>query len=157
MTSSAVTLPAPPALLADLTVQAEGQPVSMQLRSVETWQGRVLDEDVSAHRDPTSTQLRPSLTKGEATVHWLVGYRLSAHDHPGDTLVTCALLLQVSEPSQPLRALWYEDHQEVPTTLFIGGGKLSPGVQGGAAKVDLRVKEVDYGDELAISGLIRGF
>lgn len=156
MTSSAASLPAPPSLLADLTVQSEGQPVDLQLRSVKSWEGRVLDQDVSAHRDPVSTQLQPALTKGEATVHWLVGYRLSAHDQPGDTLVTCALLLQVSEPSQPVRALWYEDHQEVPTTLFVGGGKLSSGQQGGAASVDLRVKEVEFGDELAISGLVRG-
>jgi hypothetical protein len=70
--------------------------------------------------------------------------------------VTYALLLETpSNGEGPVKALWYEDHYEVPRSFYTGGGSLVTGTDGAANKLDLLLKDSEYGDPLKIQGMIR--
>lgn len=157
MSAQAATLPPAPAHLAQLQVSAEGRPaVSVTLHEVKRWKDKALVQDSTLWRDPLSTAFTPAVQSGDATLVWLVGYGLSAHENPGDTLVTRSLVIQLPRTPQELAtAIWFEDHQEVPTNLFIGGGRVTSGQGKAASTLDLKVKDVDYGDVLSITGLLR--
>ncbi|MBN2798842.1 MAG: hypothetical protein JXX28_06800 [Deltaproteobacteria bacterium] len=158
MSASAASLPPTPSHLAEVRVETEGRPAeSVSLQVVKRWSDKAIVQDTTVQRDEVSTALTPALTAGDSAVVWLVGYGLSAHENAGDTVVTYSLLLQLpSTPDALATAVWFVDRQEVPTSLFIGGGRVIAGQHGGAAALDLKVKDVDYGDVLSLTGLLRG-
>jgi hypothetical protein len=114
----------------------------------------VLSRDLAHHRDPVSTRLQPRILAGDGEVLELVGYRLARHDQPGDTLVTYTLLCEVSSAAS-VWVVWYENHQEVPTSLYVGEGTLSAGESGGASRLEVQVARVDVDETLSLSGLVR--
>lgn len=154
--SEAATLPDPPVSVARLTVERQGVSHTVVLSEVRTWQNRVLDGDVTAHIVQPSTALAPVVHRGEGTVVWLLGHDLGTHDTLGDTLITYSLLLELApRPSGHLRALWYEDHQELPRTFAMGAGPALPGPMKGLVQLDLTLTDADYGDEVHITGSLR--
>jgi len=149
-------LPSPPDAVAELTAALHTRPVEVVLTDAVQWPESSLVPEVEAHRDPVTTLLRPGLEDGPGEVLRLIGHRLSKHDEPGDTLVTYSLVLQLPAAGKgKVIALWHEDHQEMPTSLFLGGGTLEPGRGLGASRLDLRLQDVDGDDQLTVSGLLR--
>lgn len=144
----------PPAAVAQLTASSDDGRVEVVLDGTRQ-RSRSLLRDPAAHRDPITTALDPKLAKGEADVLTLTGYRLSRLNEPGDVLVTYVLVLEVPRAGAgPVHALWWENHQEVPTRLWTGEGTLEA-VPNGASKLELQLTDADHGDALAVSGLVR--
>lgn len=110
-----------------------------------------------SHLDPVSTAFSPDLMRGEDDLYWLVGYRLSEVNDPGDVLVTGSLLLLVPPGEGPwtVKALWHENRMAVPTSLYTGQGILTPGNAGGADVLSLQLTDAEYGDPLTLTGLLR--
>ncbi len=123
------------------------------LSEVQTFKDRALDPDVNAHREQPSTTLSPALVKGKGTVVWFVGRDLGEHDNPGDTVRTWSLLLQVDGANA--KALWYEDHMEVPRTYATGAGTAKPGKHPGVLEVELALTDADYSDPVTVKATIR--
>ena len=149
--------PKPPEMLAHVIVQPiDKTPVEVVLSEVKTWKKGVLADGAAAHQDTTTTTLIPAIEKGNSTVHWFVGYRLHTREKPGDTTVTYAMLLETpTTGGGPVKALWYEDHYEVPRSYYMGTGRLTLGVDGAANKLDLQLSEAEYGDPLKVQGMVR--
>lgn len=95
------------------------------LAETEVWKGKGVDGRAEVQQDPVTTELTPRLLpeKG-STTRLLTGYRLTEHDAPGDTLVTYKLLLE-TDATGKLSGFWYEDHMEVPRSLWRVVGTLS--------------------------------
>lgn len=155
--TEASELPKPPDLLAHVVVTTEQKtPVEIVLSEFKTWKNGSLPDGVALHQDKISTSLKPTIEKGSSTVHWLVGYRLHTREKPGDTRVTYSLLLETpSAGSGQVKALWYEDHYEVPRSYYTGSGTLTPGTEGAATKLVLDLTEAEYGDLLKVQGMLR--
>lgn len=152
--SALASRPHAPVAFAELSVRTSDSSVAVVLSGDGVRSGRVIGADPAAHVDPESTAWAPRAIRGEGQVAELVGYRLSQHEDPGDTVVTYALLLEASAPGVgPVRAVWFENHMEVPTRLYAGEGRLGP-AKGGAQALQLTVTDAD-GESLAIDGLIR--
>ncbi|MCO4748294.1 MAG: hypothetical protein KC912_26100 [Proteobacteria bacterium] len=143
-----------PDVIAEVTTTEADRSEEVVLTLHKQWKRRSLGDDPSRHLDPISTALEPKPTSGDDTVYWLVGYGLEAHEQPGDTRVTYSLLVQVAESGETVQTLWWEDHMEVPTSLFNGSGTLTQ--TEASAQLSAKLKHIEYGDELAISGSIRG-
>ncbi|RME27590.1 MAG: hypothetical protein D6798_04235 [Deltaproteobacteria bacterium] len=144
-------MPAPPAGVAEVTKTDEGGGVTVQLRLERCWAHRRIagDGDPSVQRDPVHTGLTPTLeaSLGTETCLW-TGYRPGTHEQAGDTLLTYALLIE-HPPAGPLHAFWYEDHQEVPRTLYAGQGSLD------GHQLRLQLVDVDGGPPATLEGLVR--
>lgn len=116
----------PPEGLAEVTVADATGSVDVVLELTRCWpdKGLAAGGDPNAHQDPLHTGLVPKLikAKGSETCLW-TGHRLSAHEQPGDTVVTYALLAQTT--GDQVLGLWYEDHLEVPRTYYRATGTLS--------------------------------
>ena len=155
--TEASELPKSPELLAHVIVQPiEKTPVEVVLSEVKTWKKSGLADGATAHQDKVTTTLTPAIEKGDSTVYWLVGYRLHTREKPGDTKVTYSMLLETpASGGGAVRALWYEDHYEVPRSYYLGTGSLTLGVDGAANKLDLKLNESEYGDLLKIQGMLR--
>ena len=99
----------------------------------------------------TALQPRTERASGVQTL-WLTGHRLSQHETPGDTLVTYALLLEVQD-DEAVRVYWFEDHMEVPTSLWTASGTL----RGAALQLDLtEVVDADIPPSvIRVNGLLR--
>lgn len=145
--------PPMPDVLAAVTVASSDGEDQVSLTLHKAFKNRVLGEP-ARHLDPVSTQLEPRPVAGAGTVYWLVGHGLEDHDSPGDTVVTYSLLLEVQEASGSVRALWWENHMEVPTSLFSGEGELL--VHGDGAHLELKMTHTEHGDALALSGALHG-
>lgn len=146
---------APEQIVAEVTVRdadesGGGRPLVVQLTASRADHGRVLGD--GPHVDPVTTALTPSLDRGDADVYWLVGHRPGRRDHAGDTLLRYALVLQVG-PGDVTKALWFEDHQEIPTQLWTGAGALQ--TVGGGGTLSLDLTEVDGGAKCRLEGTIR--
>jgi hypothetical protein len=155
--TEASELPKPPELLAHVVASTEQKtPVEVVLSQVKTWTNSSLPDGAGPHQDKITTTLEPTIETGSATVHWLVGYRLHTREKPGDTRVTYSLLLETAAAGGgPVKALWYEDHYEVPRSFYTGKGTLTPGTDGGATKLVLDLTHAEYGDALKVQGMIR--
>jgi hypothetical protein len=151
--SLAAKLPEPPPSIASVVVSRGGQSHTVILYEVQTFKNKALDPDVNAHREQPSTALSPALTKGDGTVTWYVGHDLGTREHAGDTVRTWSLLLHVH--GTEAKALWYEDHQEVPHTFAMGAGSAEAGELPGILIVDLSLKDADYGDPLSVRATLR--
>ncbi len=151
--SLAAKLPDPPPSVASVEVTRAAGSHTVVLYGVQSWSNKALDPDVNAHREQPSTTLTPALVKGDGTVTWLVGHDLGTLNQPGDTVRTWSLLLQVD--GADAKALWYEDHQEVPRTYAVGAGKAKPGEHPGVLEIELSLKDADYGDPVTLKGTIR--
>lgn len=142
-----------PVSFAALHVTAEDGAVDVVLTGGPAAQGRALGPDANAHVDEISTLLTPKLEKGTGAVVELTGYRLSRVNDPGDTVVTYVLLLETTPGTLGVKALWWENHQEVPTRLYVGDGTLGA-VAGGARTVVLHVADPE-GARLTVEGVVR--
>lgn len=152
LTSTQATAKAPRSF-ADIHVTADDGEVSVVLAGGPFRDHRSLGADPSVHLEPLSTMLEPQLAKGSGRVLQLTGYRLSSVHDPGDTLVTYVLLLEVPPSGTgAVQAIWWEDHQEVPTRLYSGAGTLGE-PHGGGQLLTLAVS----GDDVAlhIDGTVR--
>lgn len=144
-----------PSLVAEVTATADDGRVEVVLTGDRNDKKRVLARDPALHRDPVSTALTPRIGKGgESEVYELYGWRLSRMNEPGDVLVTYALLVEVPPAGGPVWALWYEDHQEVPTRLWTGEGTLTTSPRG-ASQLVLDLTDADGGEKLHVEGLLR--
>ncbi len=116
----------PPEGLAEVTVTDETGEVHVVLELAKCWADKGLADggDPNAQMHPLHTGLEPKVVKakGSETCLW-TGHRLSAHEQPGDTVVTYALLAQAT--GEQVQAVWYEDHMEVPRTYYRATGTLS--------------------------------
>lgn len=152
-------IPEPPALLADLQLTfADSTPSEkLVMRGVGVWTGRSLGDDPGKHSDPTHTGLTPELTEGKGTVAWLVGHRLSERLDPGDTIVTYALIIEVPPTGTEIKALLYRDSGEIPRSYAWGTGEIVRAIKKHTAdRVEITVKDTEYGDAITITGLLRG-
>ena len=155
--TEASELPKSPDILAHVIVQpVDKTPVEVVLSEIKTWKKGAIAEDAAAHQDKVTTTLTPAIEKGDSTVYWLVGYRLHTREKPGDTKVTYSMLLETpASGSGPVKALWYEDHYEVPRSFYLGSGNLTLGTDGAANKLDLQLNDSEYGDLLKVQGMLR--
>jgi len=128
-------LAGPPAVVADVVLEHEGNAQHVVLTLTREWQNRALGAP-SEQRHAVTTALQPRTQKaaGVQTL-WLTGHGLSQHETPGDTLVTYVLLLEVQE-GDVVRGYWFEDHMEVPTSLWTAAGTLR------GVKLELDLTEV---------------
>jgi len=149
----AAKLPDPPASIAQVEVTRSAGHHSVVLSEVRSWKKRALDPDVNAHRLQPSTELEPALVPGSGTVVWYVGHDLGELDHPGDTVRTWSLLLQVD--GADVHALWYEDHREIPRTFAMGAGSAVAGQHPGVLAVELSLTDADYQDPVTVKATIR--
>lgn len=136
----AARLPEPPLAAAELTLADGDSARVVQLRLERCWAGRGLPAELSTLQDPLHTGLRLSLVRASRaeTCLW-TGYRPSAHEAEGDTLVRYQLLL---EGRQDARAgVWVEDHEEVPRRWWSAVGRQ----EGARLELSLRGWE-DQGD-----------
>ncbi|MCK6503203.1 hypothetical protein L6R53_07370 [Myxococcota bacterium] len=118
----AARLPDPPAAVAELLLaDADGQ-VLVQLRQERCWRDRALPAPLETLQDPLHTGLRLELARapGARTCLW-TGYRPSAHEAEGDTLVRYQLLLEQRE--EVVEGVWVEDHEEVPRRWWTATGQ----------------------------------
>ncbi len=143
-----------PDVVAQVTATAVDGQVDVVLTGIRKGKGRVLPRDPAVHRDPVTTMLEPRLERGDAEVYQVTGYRLSRLNDPGDVRVTYTLLVEVPEAGGPVWAMWWEDHMEIPTSLWVGEGTLTTAPRG-ASQLVLDLKHTDYGDALRVEGLIR--
>ncbi len=152
--SDAAKLPPAPDSIAQVEVKKASSTQNLVLTEVKTFEGKVLSTDANAHQEQPSTNLVPALEKGEGTVIWLIGYDLGELNEPGDTRNTYSLLLELHEGGRA-KALWYEDHMEVPHSFFMGEGAVLPGAREGVMTFTLKVLDVEYGDEVELIGVWR--
>jgi hypothetical protein len=145
--------PVEPVAYADLHVTAPDGAVDVVLTGGPPAVGRTLGADPNVHVDEITTVLTPHLAKGAGAVAELTGYRLSRVNDPGDTIVTYVLLLETAPGSRDVKALWWENHQEVPTRLYTGDGKLGD-KKGGAHSLALTVTDAE-GTQLVVEGVVR--
>ncbi len=147
----AAKLPDPPAGVAELTKTDDSGSVTVQLRLDRCWADQKIagDGDPAVQRDPIHTGLTPTLTasKGTETCLW-TGYRPGTHEAAGDTLLSYALLIE-QPPDGVVHAFWYEDHQEVPRTLYAGQGSVE------GRQLRLQLLDVDNGPSAKLEGLMR--
>lgn len=154
MSSDSEAKPASPVSFAEIHVAASDGEVSVVLAGGPALAGKALGPDPSVHFDPISTMLEPHLAKGPGRVAQLTGYRLSSVHDPGDTVVTYALLLEVPPTGVgAVQAIWWENHQEIPTRLFTGTGRLAE-AHGGGQMLVLTVTG-DDGAVLTLDGTVR--
>lgn len=119
----------PPAAVADLSVAvteegAEREPFDVVLTLTRRWEDAAFTAPL---QDPVTTRLEPAVEpRPGTTARWFTGYRLSAHEEAGDTLVTYSLLVEGGAAPE-VRGWWHEDHQEVPTTLWTASGTWTGG------------------------------
>ena len=111
-----------------IVVQAEIQHPAGALPVVlvesKAWADRGVDPRAKAQQDPITTAFTPTVVPEKGANTWLLtGYRLHAHDEPGDTLVTYTLLLEI-DADGAIEGWWHEDHMEVPTSLWKVTGTL---------------------------------
>ncbi len=142
-----------PVAYADLHVTAADGAVDVVLTGGPSAQGRVLGPDANVHVDEITTMLAPQLPKGTGAVAELTGYRLSQVNDPGDTVVTYVLLLETTPGARAVKALWWENHREVPTRLYVGEGTLGD-AHGGARSLVLNVADAE-GTKLTVEGVVR--
>lgn len=142
-----------PVVYADLHVTAADGAVDVVLTGGAPAQGRALGPDVNVHVDAVTTMLAPQLAKGIGSVAELTGYRLSRLNDPGDTVVTYVLLLETTPGASAVKAVWWENHREVPTRLYAGEGTLGD-VHGGARSLALTVADAE-GTKLTVEGVVR--
>jgi hypothetical protein len=116
--------------------------------------GRAVPREGSTLRDPVSTALTVRLDRGDADVLALTGWRLARLNDPGDVIVTYTLMVEVPPTGDAVHVLWHEDHQEVPTSLYVGEGTIERHERAGWT-VRADVKDVEHGDVVRIEGLIR--
>lgn len=154
MSSDSEAKPADPVSFAQIHVATSDGEVSVVLSGGPAVDGRALGPDPSVHIDPISTMLVPHLAKGPGRVAQLTGYRLSSVHDPGDTVVIYVLLLEVPPSGTgAVQAIWWENHQEVPTRLYSGSGTLAE-PHGGGQMLVLTVTG-DDGAALALDGTVR--
>lgn len=144
----------PAEVVAEVSVEEGERTEEVVLTLHKQWRRRALGDDPSRHVNAVTTMLEPKPVGGDDTLYWLVGYGLEAHEQPGDTRVTYSLLVQVPAAGDDVRALWWEDHMQVPTSLFSGSGALTAGEV--VRELKLSLGDVAYGDELVVTGAIRG-
>jgi hypothetical protein len=148
----------PPGTLAQLTLTFDGEPMSVSLQETRRWDNKGL-AGVAELQDPITTQLTPKLVSREGTTTFeLTGYRLSEHEVPADTRVTMVLLIELSTQhgrTEQLSGYWYQDHQEVPTSMWQVEGTWTR-VNRHAGSLSLVLFPVDNAGPCgAASGLIR--
>lgn len=124
----AVSLPQPPAAVAELTFFDETGSLVVQVTRDQCWTGMGLpgDADPQLQQDPIHTGLVPKLEKraGSVTCLW-VGYRPGTHEALGDTMLTYALLLEGDgQAVQTVRGVWYEDDREIPRIWYKATGSI---------------------------------
>ena len=150
-------LAAPPKTLAQLTLTFDSEPMYVSLQETRRWDAQGL-ANAAELVDPITTQLTPKLLrKAGTTTFELIGYRLSEHDVPADTRVTMVLLIEVSadQISDQVSGYWYQDHQEVPTSMWQVEGTWIR-VNQHAGRLSLVLFPVDnVGPGGAATGLIR--
>lgn len=143
----------PPGTLAELTLTFDAAPMSVSLQETRRWENKALAA-ASELVDPITTQLTPKLIRRPGTTTYeLTGYRLSEHEVPADTRVTMVLLIEVL--SDQVTGYWYQDHQEVPTSMWQVEGTWTR-INAHAGELSLVLFPVDsMGPGGAASGLIR--
>ena len=146
-------LPDPPPSIASVEVSRQSVTHTIVLSEVQTWANKGLDPDVNAHREQPSTDLHPALVKGDGSVVWFVGHDLGQLENPGDTVRTWSLLLEVN--GGEAKALWYEDHKEIPHTFAMGAGKAKPGKHPGVLEIELALTDADYSDPVTLKATVR--
>lgn len=142
----------PPEVLAELDIQTSAHAARVTLQLASRHPGHVFVQDLGQWTDRITTLLTPALSPGDGEVVRLVGYLLTRHESPGDTVVTWTLVVQTG--GAELRAILHEDRQELPTTLYVGGGRLVP--LGSSSRVELRLRDPVDGGEVSVDGLVRG-
>jgi hypothetical protein len=147
----------PPRTLTQLTLTFDAAPMFVSLQETRRWENKGL-ANAAELVDPITTQLAPKLVrKAGTTTFELTGYRLSEHEVPADTRVTMVLLIEVSEDQgrNQISGYWYQDHQEVPTSLWQVEGTWTR-VNQHAGRLSLVLFPVDnVGPGGAATGLIR--
>ena len=143
----------PPGTLAQLSLTFDGAPMSVSLQETRRWENKGL-ATAKELVDPITTQLTPKLVRKPGTTTFeLTGYRLSEHEVPADTRVTMVLLVEVL--GDLVSGYWYQDHQEVPTSMWQVEGTWTR-VNEHAGQLSLVLFPVDnMGPGGAASGLIR--
>ncbi len=143
----------PPGTLASLTLTFDAAPMSVSLQETRRWENKAL-ASAAELVDPITTQLTPKLLRREGTTTYeLTGYRLSEHEVPADTRVTMVLLIEVI--GELVSGYWYQDHQEVPTSMWQVEGTWTR-INAHAGELSLVLFPVDnMGPGGAASGLIR--
>ena len=127
--------------------------VTVELRVDACWKRRAIAKpsDPYAHLHKRTTAFMPKLTFSfsRQTCLW-TGSLESTHETSQDTVVNYALLLQWDPDAevQSVVALWHEDHQQVPTLLFTGAGRLHEGT------LDLMLSGGELADDARLSGHI---
>ncbi len=142
-------VPAAPDGIGEVTVADDSGSVTLQLRLERCWRDRGLQQDgaPSAHMHPLHTGLTPRFERqpGVETCMW-TGYRPSAHEEAGDTIVSYVLLVQ--QQGDALSGLWYEDHQVVPRSYYRAAGTLD------GSTVHLDLVDSDGGLPATLDGLL---
>jgi hypothetical protein len=150
-TGAALLGGASPAGIGEVTVRDPHGEVTVQLRRERCWRHRGIasSEDPWAHQHPLSTAFRPQLTRrrGSTSCLW-TGYRPSAHERPGDTVVSYRLLLERAGNDGAVAALWHEDHMEVPTVLFTAQGRLQGPI------LELALEGGEMADDAVLEGVL---
>jgi hypothetical protein len=139
--------------LAQLSLTFDAAPMSVSLQETRRWENKGLAA-ASELTDPVTTQLTPKLMRKDGTTTFeLTGYRLSEHEVPADTRVTMVLLVEVQ--GDQVTGYWYQDHQEVPTSMWQVEGSWTR-VNRHAGSLSLVLFPVDnMGPGGAATGLIR--
>jgi len=145
-------LPDPPPSVAHVDVTRAAGTHHVVLSEVRSWKNKALDPNVDAHRLQPSTELQPALVSGAGTVVWFVGHDLGHLQQPGDTFRTWSLLLQVD--GEEARALWYEDHKEIPRTFATGSGTVTADGHPQVVTVTLALTDAEYADPVTVKALI---
>lgn len=145
--------PKTPDAIAQVTVADDTDQADWVLTLHRRYKNRVIGE--GPHLTQPSTAFKPDLDRGDGEVWWLVGHRLHTLNNPGDVTVTASLLVAVPAGGDgAVRALWHEDHQTVPTELWVGGGTWAA-TGAGAGALELSLKETEVESTLSVAGLLR--
>ncbi len=108
-----------------IVLQADISGHTVVLAESQAWPDKGVDGRAAQQQDPVTTELTPKVVAEKGSTTWLLtGYRLTEHDAPGDTLVTYKLLLEIDAKGD-VSGWWYEDHMEVPRSLWKVGGALA--------------------------------
>lgn len=107
-----------------IVLQADVSGHTVVLAETQAWPGKGVDPRAAAQHDEVTTELTPKVVPEKGSTTWLLtGHRLTEHDEPGDTLVTYKLLLEI-DAKGGVSGWWYEDHMEVPRSLWKVDGTL---------------------------------
>ena len=108
-----------------IVVSADVGGHTVVLAERRAWADRGVDGRAAVQQDPITTELTPKVVPEKGSTTWLLtGYRLTEHDAPGDTLVTYSFLLEI-DAAGAVSGWWYEDHMEVPRSLWKVDGALA--------------------------------